>query len=126
MNRIAAGGLAALAFVAGAGWMRAQQQQATSNREPQFDNPQVEVWKSTILPKQPLTFHRHDNYRVLVALTDGELDMVDKSGKVLDAYHLTKGKAMYLGPNPPGQMHADVNPGDKPVEVMMVLLKNAK
>ncbi|HEX3866239.1 MAG TPA: hypothetical protein VHV78_05770, partial [Gemmatimonadaceae bacterium] len=97
MKRVAIAGIAALSFAAGIGWTRVQQQ-ATSTREPQFDNAQVEVWKSIILPKQPLTFHRHDNYRVLVALTDGQLDMVDKSGKVLDTYHLVKGKAMWLGP----------------------------
>lgn len=103
--------------------MWAQQQQAKSSREPQFDNDRVEVWKSTILPNQPLTFHRHDNSRVLVALTDGQLNMVDPSGKVLDTYHLVRGKAMWLTPNPPGQTHADVNPGAKPVEVMMIQLK---
>jgi quercetin dioxygenase-like cupin family protein len=117
-----AAALATFTFLAGAGVMWAQQQ-AQSSREPQFDNDRVEVWKSTIQPKQPLTYHRHDNYRVLVALTDGQLNMTDPSGKILDTYHLVKGKAMWLSPNPPGQTHADVNPGTKPVEVMMIQLK---
>ena len=120
-----AAAFAALAFLAGAGGMWAQQQ-AKSNREPQFDNERVEVWKSTILPNQPLTYHRHDAWRVMVALTDGDLKLVDPSGKVLDTYHLVRGKAMWLTPNPPGQTHADVNPGAKPVEVMMVQLKEKK
>src|SRR5439155_9024229 len=41
-----------LCFVAGAGAMWAQQQvQRTSRREAQFENDQVSVWKSIIMPK---------------------------------------------------------------------------
>lgn len=110
-------------FVAGAGLMFAQQQPG-SRREPQFENTQVSVWKSIVMPKQPLTLHRHDHGRVLVALTDGQLNVVGKDGKVLDTYHLQAGKAMWLGVDPPGQLHADVNPGTKPVEVIVVQLKH--
>jgi hypothetical protein len=114
-----------LCFVAGAGVVWAQQQvQAASRREAQFDNAQVSVWKSVIMPKQPLTLHRHDHGRVLVALTDGQLKVVDKNGKVLDTFNLKAGKAMWLGVDPPGQMHADVNHGPRPIEVIVVQLKN--
>ena len=108
----------ALAYLAWA------QQQEKSRREPQLENDQVTVWKSTVLPKQPLTLHRHDHGRVLVALTDGQLQVVDKNGKLLDTYNLKAGKSLWLGVDPPGQMHADVNPGTKPVEVIVVQLKN--
>jgi len=113
-----------LSFVAGAGAMWAQQQQPGSRREPQFENAQVSVWKSIVMPKQPLTLHRHEHGRVLVALTDGQLKVVDGAGKTLDTYNLTAGKALWLSADPPGQMHADVNPGTKPVEVIVVQLKN--
>jgi quercetin dioxygenase-like cupin family protein len=109
----------------GAGMMWAQQRaQSASRREPQFENSQVQVWKSIVMPKQPLTLHRHDHGRALVALTDGQLNVVDGKGKILDTYHLKRGTAMWLGVDPPGQMHADVNPSDKPVEVIVVQLKN--
>jgi len=115
----------ALCFAAGAGTMWAQQEiQKKSRREPQFENAQVSVWKSIVMPNQPLTLHRHEHGRVLVALTDGQLRVVDKTGKVLDTYNLTAGKALWLGVDPPGQMHADVNPGTRPVEVIVVQLKN--
>jgi len=114
-----------LCFTLGAGTMWAQQQiQEKSRREPQFENAQVSVWKSIVMPNQPLTLHRHEHGRVLVALTDGQLRVVDKTGKVLDTYNLTAGKALWLGVDPPGQMHADVNPGSRPVEVIVVQLKN--
>jgi len=80
-----------LSFVAGAGAMWAQQQQPGSRREPQFENAQVSVWKSIVMPKQPLTLHRHEHGRVLVALTDGQLKVVDGAGKTLDTYNLTAG-----------------------------------
>jgi len=103
-----------------------QQAQAASRREPQFENSHLTVWKSIVMPHQPLTLHRHDHGRALVALTDGRLDVVDKNGKVLTTYDLHAGKAMWLDVDPPGQMHADVNPGSKPVEVIVVQLKNDK
>ena len=112
-----------LCFTGGAGAMWAQQE-VTSRREPQFENDQVSVWKSIIMPKQPLSLHRHEHGRALVALTDGQLRVVDKSGKVLETYNLKAGTAIWLGVDPPGQMHADVNPGKRPVEVIVVQLKN--
>lgn len=75
-----------LSFAAGAGVMRAQQQ-ATTRREPQFENDEMKVWKSIIMPNQPLTQHRHEHGRALVALTDGTLDVVNPAGKVVNTYH---------------------------------------
>ncbi|MEO7359261.1 MAG: hypothetical protein ABI120_02955 [Gemmatimonadaceae bacterium] len=112
-----------LSFTAGAGLMWAQQQAQTSRREDQFENNEMKAWKTTVLPKQPLALHRHEHGRALVALTDGVLQVTDKNGKVLDTYNLKAGKAMWLSKDPPGQLHADVNPGTKPIEVIVVQLK---
>lgn len=114
-----------VSFAAGAGVMWAQQQ-VQSHREDQFENEYLKVWKTTVMPKAPLALHRHDHGRALVALTDGVLQVVDKGGKVLDTYNLKAGKAIWLGKDPPGQMHADVNPGAKPVEVIVVQLQQDK
>ena len=114
-----------LCFAAGAGAVWAQQRaQGTSRREPQFENAHMSVWKSIIMPKQPLTLHRHEHGRALVALTDGRLKVVDKDGKLLNTYELKAGRAIWLGVDPPGQLHADVNDGSTPVEVIVVQLKN--
>jgi len=112
-----------LSFLVGAGVMWAQQQAQTSRREEQFTNDELKVWKTTVMPGAPLALHRHEHGRALVALTDGQLQVVDKNGKVLDTYNLQAGKAMWLGKDPAGQMHADVNPGTKPIEVMVVQLQ---
>ena len=114
-------GLCTASFAVGSAWAS---QQTASRREPQFENEYVSVWKSIIMPNQPLTLHRHEHGRALIALTDGRLQVVDKSGKTLDTYNLTRGKAMWLKPDPPGQMHADVNGSGKPIEVIVVQLKN--
>ena len=112
-----------LSFAAGATLMFAQQQAQTSRREEQFTNDELKVWKTTILPKAPLALHRHEHGRALVALTDGDLQVTDKNGKVLDTHHLKARRAMWLAKDPPGQMHADVNPGTSPIEVMVVQLQ---
>ncbi|HEY5061589.1 MAG TPA: hypothetical protein VII52_08650 [Gemmatimonadaceae bacterium] len=115
-----------VSFAAGAGMMRAQEGQAASRREPQFENEYLQVWKSIVMPKQPLTLHRHDHGRALVALTNGDLKVVDKGGKLLHTYHLEKGKAYWLAADPPGQLHADVNDASRPIEVVVVQLKQDK
>lgn len=112
-----------VSFFAGAAAMWAQQTAQTSRREEQFTNDQLKVWKTTVMPNSPLALHRHEHGRALLALTDGQLQVVDKDGKVLDTYNLKAGKAMWLSKDPPGQMHADVNPGTKPVEVVVVQLQ---
>ena len=114
---------AVLSFTAGASAVLASQAQNVSRREPQFENEHMKVWKSIIMPKQPLALHRHDHGRALIALTDGVLKVVDKDGKVLDTYNWTKGKAYWLGADPAGQQHGDVNDTDKPIEVIVVELK---
>ena len=112
-----------VAFSAGAGVTWAQQKVQASHREDQFENQQLKAWKTTIMPNAPLAMHRHDHGRALVALADGQLKVIDKNGKVLNTYNLKAGTAMWLDKDPPGQLHADVNSGTKPVEVIVVQLQ---
>ena len=102
------------------------QQASTSRREPQFENSEVQVWKSVISPGTPLGLHRHDHGRALISLNGGTLNVVDAAGKVIDVYKLEAGKAMWLDADKAGTQHADVNPGKTPVEVIVVQLKNDK
>ena len=102
------------------------QQAASSRREPQFENSEVQVWKSIVMPSQPLALHRHDHGRALISLNGGMLNVVDGNGKVMDTYKLEAGKAMWLDADKAGTQHADVNPGKAPVEVIVVQLKNDK
>ena len=114
-------------FAAGAAMSCTQQQQPTATRrEPQFENDNVRSWKSIIMPRQPLTQHRHEHGRALIALTDGQLKVVDPNGKVITTYNWERGKAYWLDADPAGQTHADVNETDKPIEVIVVELKKDK
>ena len=123
MKSFAAVGIIATVFAAG---VAVGEQQSTTRREPQFENSEVQVWKSIILPGKPLGLHRHDHGRALISLNGGVLNVVDGDGKVLDTYKLQAGKAMWLDADKPGTQHADVNPGKDPVEVIVVQLKNDK
>lgn len=100
-------------------------QQAVTKRFPQFENEDVKVWKSVVLPKSPLTMHRHEHPRVIIALSGGTMKIVEQSGSTEEHVWET-GKAHWLPANPPNTMHADVNAGDKPIEVMVVELQHEK
>ena len=118
--------IAAMSMTLGAGAtaaVLARQQAGGTQRVPQFENDRVKVWKSIIMPRQPLTMHRHEHGRALIALVGGTIDIVQKDGASVP--HLWEtGKAYWLDADIPDTMHADVNNTDKPIEVIVVELKN--
>jgi beta-alanine degradation protein BauB len=96
-----------------------------TQRFPQFENEDVRVWKSVILPGAPLPMHRHDHPRVIIALSGGTMKIVDQTGAA-ETHVWETGKAYWLPANPPNTLHQDVNAGDKPIEVMVVELTHEK
>jgi len=94
----------------------------TTVRTPQFDNESVRVWKTLIAPGQPLTMHRHEHGRVIVALSSGTLRIVKESGES-KTVTWEKGNAYWLPADPPGEKHGDLNDGPDPIEVMVVEMK---
>jgi beta-alanine degradation protein BauB len=112
-----------LVFAAGVAVGALQQQATGTRREPQFDNEHVRVWKSIIMPNQPLALHRHDFGRTIVALKGGTLDVVDAKGQTMQKMVWETGKAYWLGADPPGQQHGDLNKGAEPIEVVVVEMR---
>jgi len=98
------------------------QQASVTRRIPQLENGSVKVWKSIIAPNQPLSMHRHEAGRVIVALKGGTLKIVQASGESREVQWET-GKAYWLDADPLGTTHGDVNPGAEPIEVMVVELR---
>jgi quercetin dioxygenase-like cupin family protein len=94
---------------------------AQTLRTPQFENAAVKVWKTLVLPHQPLAMHHHDHPRVIIALTGGTMNIVEPGGAT-ETHHWETGKAYWLPAMPPNTLHSDVNAGDKPIEVMVVEL----
>ena len=118
LRRVACLSLVSLGLVASA----LPQQASATRRIPQLENDQVKVWKSIIVPNQPLSMHRHEAGRVIVALKGGTLKIVQKTGESKEVQWET-GKAYWLDSDPPGTTHGDVNPGKEPIEVIVVELK---
>src|ERR671917_2318718 len=85
---------AATLMLAGAVVMAVQDQPSGgTRREPQFENESVRVWKSIIMPNQPLALHRHDHGRTIIALKGGTLDVVDGKGQTIKKMTWESGKA---------------------------------
>src|SRR5215510_14419389 len=97
-SRWVSGVVIVLVFAAGVAVGALQQQAASgSRREPQFENEHVRVWKSIIMPNQPLTLHRHDHGRTIVALKGGTMEVVDGKGVTKKKMPWETGKAYWLG-----------------------------
>jgi quercetin dioxygenase-like cupin family protein len=114
--------IGAALLAAFAGGFAVAQGVGQSGREPQFDNSEVKVWKSVVMPHAPLPLHRHEHPRVIIALAGGTMQIVEKSGS-RETHDWQTGHAYWLPSNPPGTLHQDVNIGDKPIEVMVVELE---
>jgi hypothetical protein len=114
-----------LGVLLGVGIVRSQQSAPGTGRIMQFENDDVKVWKSIVVPHAPLTMHRHEHGRVIIALKGGTMKLVEQSGSS-ESHLWETGKAYWLPKNAPNTMHADVNAGDQPIEVMVVELKKDK
>ena len=148
MTKVLSGGVVAMAggMLFGAGWagssargaaqnaaqtpaesgaQSAAQSAAQTQRVAQFENEDVKVWKSLVLPNQPLTMHRHDHPRVIIALKGGTMKIVEQDGAP-ETHVWETGKAYWLPANAPNTKHADVNAGAEPIEVMVVELEKEK
>ncbi len=113
----------ATVFAAGVALGAWQTQTSASRREPQFENEHVRVWKTIIMPNQPLALHRHEFGRTIVALKGGSLDVVDGQGKTMKTMVWETGKAYWLDKDPAGETHGDMNRGKEPMEVIVVEMR---
>lgn len=121
-RRVALG--AAFAFtsaLAAAGVLYAQQT-AQTQRYPLFENDELKVWRSVVVPKAPLAMHRHEHGRIVYAIKGGTMKIVESTGQT-ESHVWESGKVYWLGVSAPGTMHSDVNGGDNPIEVLVVELK---
>ena len=114
-----------IGFSAGVAVVRSQQPAIQTQRFPQFENDNVHVWRSVVLPNAPLAMHRHEHGRVIIPLQGGTMNIVQQNGPT-EKHVWEAGKAYWLPANPPGTLHADVNAGTKPIEVMVVEVESAK
>jgi hypothetical protein len=112
-------------ILVGGGLEYLRSQTAQSLRTQQFENEDVKVWKTVVLPDAPLVMHRHEHPRVIIPLRGGTMKIVEQDGGA--SVHVWEaGKAYWLPSSPPNTMHSDVNAGDKPIEVMVVELEKEK
>lgn len=122
-RKVMLGAVLTVVFAAGVAVGALQQQASGTRREPQFENEHVRVWKSIIMPNQPLALHRHDFGRTIVALKGGTLDVVDAQGNTMQQMVWETGKAYWLDADPKDQQHGDMNRTNEPIEVIVVELR---
>lgn len=89
----------------------------------QFENEHVRVWKTVIMPHQPLNMHRHDCARVVVGLKGGCLTKIEDTGEISELVFET-GKAYWLNEDLPNTLHGDINESNEPIEVMVIEIKS--
>ena len=100
--------------------------QNVTHRVPMFENEEVKVWKTIIIPNSPLSMHRHEHGRTIVVLKGGMLTIQQDTGEKRTVDWKT-GQAYWLDADPPGKkMHADINETKETIEVMVIEGKKDK
>src|SRR6202050_356302 len=92
--------------------MLTSQQVSQAQRIPQFENDDVKVWKTTVMPNAPLAMHTHDHPRVIVDLSGGTMKVVNEDG-TSEVHQWDTGKAYWLSLEEGKKRNADSNQGDK-------------
>ena len=95
-----------------------------TRRIQELNNNKVSVWKTIIYPTKEaeLSMHRHDNDRVVVALTDGLLKVTNDQNKV-HYLKLKRGMSYFLKKDPINELHVDQNMTNHPISVVVIELK---
>ena len=113
-------------FIFGSSVILTASAQNATYRIPMFENEQVKVWKTIIIPNSPLTMHRHEHGRTIVVLKGGTLTIQQDTGEKRTVEWKT-GQAYWLDADPPGtKMHADVNETKDTMEVIVIENKKDK
>ena len=87
-----------------------------------FDNDAVRVLKVVDIPHKKSTLHKHDLNRVMIYLTEGDLDVTAENGQI-DHQHW---KAEQVAFSKAGGMHTSENAGAKPLVIVEVELKRVR
>lgn len=90
--------------------------------ETQFENEWIRVWKTAIPMEEPIKMQRFEKPRVIIALNGGILHKIEQNGAMSD-YTLSPGQAYWLSADPPGKLHAEVNPSADPLELIVIELQ---
>jgi hypothetical protein len=69
--------------------------------------------------------HTHQHPRVIIALSGGTMKVVNEDG-TSEQHQWDTGKAYWLPTEEGKKRHGDANIGSRPIEVMVVEVKNAK
>ncbi|MDP1604720.1 MAG: hypothetical protein Q8M03_15815 [Legionella sp.] len=96
-----------------------------TKREIFIENATTKVWKTIICPKQKLPFHSHQFARVVIPATDGQLQVIYRSGRK-SLVKLEKDKPLFLTKAQGSESHQDLNPGNNPVQVTVIEFKKSK
>jgi quercetin dioxygenase-like cupin family protein len=126
MEKVISNGCLSFGIFLGASVLLTAHAQSVTHRVPMFENAQVKVWKTIIIPNSPLSMHRHEHGRTIVVLKGGTLTIQQDTGEKKTIEWKT-GQAYWLDADPPGKkQHADVNETNDTIEVMVIEDKRDK
>lgn len=95
-----------------------------TKREIYIENKSTKVWKTTICPHQTLPFHSHAFARVAIPESDGQLQVLYRSGKT-EMLKLEKQVPLFLSVAQGRESHQEVNTGSQPIQITVIELRKS-
>jgi quercetin dioxygenase-like cupin family protein len=90
--------------------------------EPQLENESVKIARVKVEPHEEIGLHRDAYPQVVVALKGGVMLRLESDGSIKEVSFPT-GTAVFREMDPPDELHKSVNPGDAPIELIIIQLK---
>ena len=90
--------------------------------EVQFENDQICTMKVKIKPHETIDLHRDEYPQIVVALKGGTITRIEADGTTTDV-QFPKGVSVYREADRPGELHRSINNGCKPLELIVIQLK---
>ncbi len=88
----------------------------------QFENNRIRASKIKIMAHEEIGLHRDDYPRVVISLKGGTITRLEGDGSMIDI-DFPKGEAVFREADPLGQLHRSINKTCKPIELIVIELK---
>ncbi len=93
--------------------------------EVQFENDQVCAMKVKIKAHEEIDLHRDEYPQIVVALKGGTITRIEADGTLVDV-EFPKGVSVYREADKPQELHKSVNNSCKPIELIVIQLKQMR
>ncbi len=87
-----------------------------------FENQEVSFAQMKMMPGEKTGLHRDALQQIVFAIKGGTITRLEANGTTTDV-HFPTGITVVRGIDPPNELHASINKGSEPIELLVLSIK---